>query len=130
MTNATVGGVSVACTYNADSIRVSKTTGGVTTLYLVDYQNPTGYAQVLEELTVNGGTTNLSRVYTYGLDLIAQREVGSGLRTFYGYDGNENTDYLKSTNAAITDTYVYDAFGTLLASSGSTINHYCYTGEQ
>jgi len=118
LTNFNSGTVSY--TYNADGIRVSKTTGGVTTLYLVDDRNPTGFAQVLEELAVSGGTTNLTKVYTYGQDLIAQRIVSSGQRSFYGYDGNGNTRYLTATNATISDTYVYDAFGTLLASTGST----------
>jgi len=62
--NTTVGGTSVSYTYNADGIRVSKTTGGATTLYLVDDRNPTGFAQVLEELAVSGGTTNLTKVRT------------------------------------------------------------------
>jgi RHS repeat-associated protein len=130
LTNATVGGVSVSYTYNANGIRVSKTTGGVTTLYLVDDRNPTGYAQVLEELTVSGGVTNLAKVFTYGHDLIAQRIVSSGQRSFYGYDGNGNTRFLTGTNAVISDTYVYDAYGTLLASTGSTANDYLYSGEQ
>lgn len=46
------------------------------------------------------------------------------------YGGNGNTRYLTATNAAITDTYVYDAFGTLLASTGSTPNDYRFAGEQ
>ena len=130
LTNATVAGTAVAYTYTADGIRVSKTVGGTTTLYLVDDRNPSGYAQVLEELTVTGGTTNLAKVFTYGLDLIAQRDAGTGTRSFYGYDGNGNTRYLTGTNGAITDTYLYDAFGSLLASTGSTPNDYRYAGEQ
>ena len=130
LTNATVGGAGVIYSYNADGVRVAKTTGGTTTLYLVDDRNPTGYAQVLEELTVTGGATNLAKVFTYGHDLIAQRTVGSGVRNFYGYDGSGNTRYLTGTNAAISDTYAYDAFGTLLASTGGTANDYLYAGEQ
>lgn len=130
LTNATVGGAGVIYIYNADGVRVAKTTGGTTTLYLVDDRNPTGYAQVLEELTVSGGATNLAKVFTYGHDLIAQRTVGSGVRNFYGYDGSGNTRYLTGTNAAISDTFIYDAFGTLLTSTGGTANDYLYAGEQ
>jgi len=130
LTNATVAGTTVAYTYTADGTRVSKTIAGTTTLYLVDDRNPSGYAQVLEELTVTGGTTNLAKVFTYGLDLIAQRDAGTGTRSFYGYDGNGNTRYLTGTNGAISDTYLYDAFGSLLTSTGSTANDYRYTGEQ
>ena len=45
------GGLSIV--YDGDGNRVSKTVAGVTTQYLVDTQNPTGYAQVLDE--VQGG---------------------------------------------------------------------------
>ena len=41
------GGVTIV--YDGDGNRVSKTVAGVTTTYLVDAQNPTGYAQVLYE---------------------------------------------------------------------------------
>ena len=130
LTNATIGASTFAYTYNADGIRISKTTGGTTTLYLVDDQNPSGFAQVLEELTVSGGVTNLAKVYTYGLDLVAQRDATSGLRTFYGYDGSGNARYLTTTNGTVSDTYVYDAFGIVLASTGTTPNSYRYAGEQ
>ena len=36
--------------YDGDGNRVAKTVGGVTTNYLVDANNPTGYAQVVDEL--------------------------------------------------------------------------------
>ena len=121
---------SAVFSYGANGIRVSKTVGGTITLYLVDDRNPTGYAQVLEELSVSGGATNLAKVFTYGLDLIAQRDASTGARSFFGYDGNGNTRFLSDTNGSVTDTYIYDAFGTLLASAGSTVNVYRFNGEQ
>ena len=42
------GGVTIV--YDGDGNRVSETVAGVTTNYLVDTQNPTGYAQVVDEL--------------------------------------------------------------------------------
>ena len=36
--------------YDGDGNRVSETVAGVNTLYLVDTQNPTGYAQVVDEI--------------------------------------------------------------------------------
>ena len=47
----------------------------------MDDLNPTGYAQVVEELT-NGVVTC---TYTYGLQRISQTQ--SGTTSFYGYDG-------------------------------------------
>jgi YD repeat-containing protein len=47
------GGITIV--YDGDGNRVSKTVAGVTTTYLVDTQNLTGYAQVLQEI-FSGGT--------------------------------------------------------------------------
>jgi hypothetical protein len=64
----------------------------VTTKYLVDTLNPTGYSQVLDEL-VNGSVT---KTYTYGLQRISENQlVGSTWTpTFYGYDGHGNVRFL------------------------------------
>jgi RHS repeat-associated protein len=128
----------IAITYDGDGNRVAKTVGGITTLFLVDDRNPTGYAQVLEGLiTTNTQTPALVRAYTYGTDLISQDQLlDNGLGgfawnvSFYGYDGHGNVRYLTDTNSAVTDTYDYDAFGTLIAHSGTTPNNYLYCGEQ
>jgi RHS repeat-associated protein len=130
LTNFVTGTTNVVMAYNADGHRVSKIVSGTTTLYLVDDRNPTGYAQVFEELTVSGGSTNLSRAYSYGLDLISQRQLSPVLTTFYGYDGLGSVRFLTDTNGNITDTYVYDAYGTLISSSGTTANSYLFAGEQ
>src|SRR2546425_9474290 len=79
LTNANSGAVVIV--YGADGNCVKKTTSTATTIYLVATVNPTGYPQVVEELAVSGGTTNLSRVYTYGLDLISQRQITGTLVT-------------------------------------------------
>lgn len=121
---------SISIVYDGDGNRVSKTVAGVRTYYLVDDRNPSGYAQVLEEWTVSGVGTNLSKLYNYGLNLISQRQVPSGTISFYGYDGHGSVRFLAGTNGAITDTYTYDAFGTLIASMGSTANNYLYCGQQ
>jgi len=123
----------VTVTYDGDGNRVAKTVSGVTTLFLVDDRNPSGYAQVLEEHTFTGTSAPaLNRAYTYGSDLISEDQwTGSAWAlNFYGYDGHGNVRYLTDTNAAVTDTYDYDAFGTLIAQSGTTQNNYLYCGEQ
>ena len=56
--------------YDGDGNRVAKTVGGVTTNYLVDTLNPTGYAQVLDEL--QGGS--VARSYTWGLQLVSESQ--------------------------------------------------------
>ncbi|HKV24019.1 MAG TPA: hypothetical protein VJN93_05450 [Candidatus Acidoferrum sp.] len=66
------GGVTIV--YDGDGNRVSKTAAGVTTTYLVDTLNPTGYAQVIYE-SFSGGTAGnreQNHFYVYGLELISQ----------------------------------------------------------
>lgn len=110
--------------YDGDGNRVAKTVGGVTTRYLVDDRNHTGYAQVLEEIV--GGT--VQRRYTYGLDLISQNQA-TGV-SYYGYDGHGSVRLLTDVNGSVTDTYTYEAFGNLIHSTGTTPNNYLYSGEQ
>lgn len=123
------GGVSIV--YDGDGNRVSETVAGVTTKYLVSEVNPTGYVQVLAELS---STNQLLRGYEWGLQLVAQRDFTDG--TFigrirlYGMDGHGSVRYLTDTNGAVTDTYDYDAFGSLISSTGSTPNNYLFAGEQ
>src|ERR1039457_4363248 len=124
----------VTILYDGDGNRVAKgvTANGVTTTthYLVDDLNPTGYAQVVEELSSSGV---VQRQYTYGLQRISQNQVISGTWTpsFYGYDGFGTVRQLTgTTTGAITDTYDYDAFGNKINSTGTTPNNYLYRGEQ
>ncbi len=114
----------VTIVYDGDGNRVSKTVGGVTTKYLVDTNNLTGYAQVVEE--IQGG--NVVKAYTYGLDLISQKQ-GLGV-SFYQYDGHGSVRGLSSSGGSVTDTYSYDAFGTNIERTGTTDNNYLYAGEQ
>ena len=124
LTNANGGAILIA--YDGDGNRASKKVGSTTTYYLVDDRNPSGYAQVLEEYQ---GST-LSRVYNYGLALVSQRQASGGTVSYFGSDGHGSTRFLLNTSGAITDTYAYDAYGTLIASSGTTPNNYLYCCQQ
>ncbi|PHQ13473.1 hypothetical protein CLH61_18200 [Marinobacter profundi] len=115
-------GLTASYGYNADGIRTRKTENGVITHYVVDSNRD--YAQVLAEVT--NGTTDVS--YTYGDDLLAQHRLGA--TSYYLYDGHGSTRALADEGGAVTDTYHYNAFGVLLASTGDTENAYRYTGEQ
>lgn len=121
-------GGAITIVYDGDGNRVAKTVGGVTTKYLVDDLNPTGYAQVVEEIV--GG--NVQRTYTYGNALISQTQlIGSQWQTsFYGYDGSGSVRLLTNSAGNVTDTWDYDAFGNIIARTGTTPNNYLYRGEQ
>jgi len=126
----------VTIQYDAFGNRVSKTvttaSGTVSTQYLVDDLNPTGYPQVVEEL-VNGAVT---RQYTYGLQRISENlsPVVTGNSTwtpsFYGYDGFGSVRQLTNSSGVVTDSYEYDAFGNSFTKTGTTPNNYLYRGEQ
>jgi RHS repeat-associated protein len=125
----TATGTSVAIVYDGDGNRVAKSVNGVTTYYLVDDLNPTGYAQVVEELSSAG---TVERQYTYGLQRINENQPISDVWTasFYGYDGGGNVRQLTSAGGAVTDSYEYDAFGNSFTKQGTTPNNYLYRGEQ
>jgi RHS repeat-associated protein len=128
LTNFNSGAVLLG--YDGDGNRVSKKKSGAITYYLVDDRNASGYAQVLEELTVSGSVT---KVYNYGLSLISQQIPGTSTN-FFGYDGHGSTRFLTSLNGNVTDTYTYDAFGNIIsvwyAGSGPTSNNYLYCCQQ
>ena len=73
MISMTAPGTAISMIYDAFGNRVAKTVNGVTTQYLVeDDVNPTGYPQVIEELTGPIGAGVVTRTYTYGLQRISE----------------------------------------------------------
>ncbi|UWZ86822.1 RHS repeat domain-containing protein [Occallatibacter riparius] len=124
-----MNGGAVQILYDGDGNRVAKSANGIVTRYLVDDLNPTGYAQVIEELS---GAGVVERQYTYGLQRISQNQPINNTWTisFYGYDGGGNLRQLTGASGAVTDTYEYDAYGNHWASSGTTPNNMFYRGEE
>jgi RHS repeat-associated protein len=118
----------VTLQYDGDGNRVAKTVGTVTTRYLVDDLNPTGYEQVVEEVVGSA----VQRTYTYGLQRISQSQLINSTWTpsFYGYDGSANVRTLTDATGTVTDTYDYDAWGNVVNTISTTPNVYLYRGEQ
>jgi len=118
----------VAVQYDCDGNRLAKTVGGVITRYLVDELNPTGYLEVLEDVV--GGAVQAR--YTYGTRIVSEtRNVSSTPATsFYGYDAHGNVTFLTDATGAVTDSYDLDAWGILVATTGSTPNSRLYAGEE
>jgi RHS repeat-associated protein len=121
-------GGAVRIVYDGDGNLAAKTVSGVTTRYLVDDLNATGYSQVLEEV-VNG---EVQKQYTYGHTILSQRQKidGAWTTSFYSMDAHGNVRQLTNTDGVVTDTYEYDAFGKLVSQAGSTPNVYLYSGER
>jgi RHS repeat-associated protein len=137
MISMTNGSTSVTMMYDAFGNRVAKTVNGVTTQYLVeDDVNPTGYPQVVEELSGPIGSGIVMRQYTYGLQRISEnlspQVTGNSTWTpsFYVYDGGGSVRQLTNSLGVMTDEYEYDAYGNSFTKSGTTPNNYLYRGEQ
>jgi RHS repeat-associated protein len=130
--SVTGNGATISIKYDGDGNRVEKsvTQNGqtVVTKYLVDTNNLTGYAQVVEEIQTNF----VSRQYSYGLDLISQRQLigNDRISSFYGTDGLGSTRFLTDSNGNTTDSWDFDGFGILVSQTGNTPNNYLYAGEQ
>jgi RHS repeat-associated protein len=120
--------------YDGDGNRVYKTVAGVTTASLIDDLTPTGYPQVVREDFYNGtGPRELTHRYYYGLERLSEARdffPGSRQYIYYVYDGHGSVRALTDQSGAVTDTYDYDAFGTLLHSTGTTYNNFLFAGEQ
>ncbi len=124
------GSPALSFAYDHDGNRISKTVGGATTYFLVDEQNPTGYPQVVEELSAIGPNPTVTKTYTYGLRLISQCVPGDGVQ-HYGHDGHGNIRLLLDSGGGVSQTYTYDAFGILTAPSSLPAgNIYLFAGEQ
>ncbi len=97
--------------------------------FVVDAQNPTGFAQVLEE---HDGTGALRRTYILGQDVIAQaaRDAAEMNFRYFGYDGQMSTRILTDPSGAVTDRYDYDASGRALNFDPAlAATSLLYTGE-
>ena len=128
-TNVNNGGILMA--YDGDGNRVKKTVAatGVTTYYLVDDRNPSGYAQVVEEWTTVSSATTLSKVYNYGLNLVSQTQP-AGNTYYFILDGHGSTRALTDTSGNVANTFTYDAYGSLLASTTTPQTAYLYCCQQ
>jgi len=130
------------------------------TEYLVDRNNHTGYAQVLEETSGNavidsgdadgdGRTDDFilspeTRIqYTIGDDVISQTTStcsggewsanASGTQCLL-YDGHGSTRQMAAPDQSVVDSYDYDAYGVMLGSGANLANaagtNLLYSGEQ
>ena len=95
-----------------------------TTNYVYDGKGP----NLIEEVDNNG---NVTARYVHGLRLDEPlAELRSGTTSYYQMDGMGSATSLSSGAGALANTYTYDAFGKLTASSGSLTNPFRYTGRE
>jgi RHS repeat-associated protein len=118
--------------YNDQGLRV-QTTAGTTTHYLIDANNHTGYAQVLEELATLGGTASMS--YVIGDEVLAQCGTTVSAPNYFLPDGHGNNRQLSRTDGTVANHYNYDTDGTVQSSISSSTaegaaTSKLYCGEQ
>ena len=131
LTTSTIGGVVTAYTYDARNKmvgyssgatsatylyddagnRVQETVSGTTTFYLTDTQNPTRYAQPVEQKS--SPTAAPSVTYFLG-DRVYGQANGSGTVTYLLADGHGSTAQLANSSGTVTAVFQYDAFGTAM----------------
>jgi RHS repeat-associated protein len=116
------GGQVTGYSYDAEGERVARTVGGVTTRFVVDKNRE--HSQVVEERAANG---DLVVEYVRGDDLVSQSR--GGVERFFHADALGSTRALTDAAAAVTDTWVYEAFGTELARTGTTPTELLFVGE-
>jgi len=107
--------------YQPEGLRVKKDTATSTTKFIWDGET---------YLTETDGADATAAVYTnepqqYG-NLISQRRGSTS--SFYHFEALGTTRSLSASNGATSDTYLLDAFGNSVASTGTTVNPFRFVG--
>ncbi len=137
--------------YDDSGIRVTQQVGTADkTIYVVDKNNPTGYAQVLEEGADTDGEGDLDasevdKSYVIGHDVIAQAvpDVVNAVMQYLMYDGHGSTRAMLNDVADVITAggeqqlFAYDAYGNLegpntvfVQAITDAITSLLYSGEQ
>ena len=104
-----------------DTFPLDSTNSAVTKM-IWDGQN------LLAETNASDTTQALYTLAPRGMgDLISQRRGATS--SFFHFDGLGSTDRMTSSAEAITDSYIYQAFGNIVASSGATTNPFRFVGR-
>jgi RHS repeat-associated protein len=111
-------------TFNYDPFgrRIQKSGPLGTTNYLYDGLN------VLEDID-NGGSAIARYMDTTDADELLS-ELRSGAASYYQQDGLNSITSLSNPSGALANTYKFDSFGQLNASTGSVVNPFQYTGRE
>jgi RHS repeat-associated protein len=108
--------------YDPFGRRIQKSGPLGTTNYLYDGSN------LLEEADSSG---NVLARYAQGNEIDEPlSELRGSTASYYQQDGINSVSSLSSSGGVLANTYVYDAFGKLTASTGSLTNPFQYTGRE
>jgi RHS repeat-associated protein len=124
MTSATLPGTGGTVTFKYDQFgrRVYKSSSSGTSVYaydgdnLVEETNPVGAVVARYE-----DTQNIDEPLAM---------LRSAATSYYHADGLGSLTSLSNASGALANTYTYDSFGNVVASSGSLVNGFRYTGRE
>jgi RHS repeat-associated protein len=123
LTSAVVPGTgTVTFKYDPSGRRIQKSSPLGTVNYIYDGPN------LLEELD---GSGNVLAKYTQDLGVDQPlAELRSGTTSYYQQDGVGSVTALSNPAGALANTYTYDSYGKLAASTGTIVNQFRYTGRE
>ena len=115
-------GIISSFSYNADGGRIRSQDSQGTTNYVSDR------ATILLETDASSvvQAVHTSAPSGFGL-LLSSRRAASD--SFYAFDGLGSTSQLTDSFGSVTDNYVYDAWGDVLAKNGNSTNWFRYCGR-
>ena len=123
MTQAVVPGTgTVTFKYDPFGRRVHKSSVLGTSSYLYDFQN-------LVQTVGQNGTGTASFATTLSVDEILAGFI-SGTVNYYEEDGLTSVTSLSNSSASLSSSSVFDSYGNLAASSGTSSNQFKYTARE
>ena len=125
LSSVTNGSNTVSFTYDALGNRISRTEGGVTRDYVVNYALGLASISVVGE----GGADLRYYIHTPGGSLLYSIEASDNSRRFYHYDEMGNTLFLTDSGGTVIASYAYSPYGVLLGSTGGVENSYRWQGR-
>jgi RHS repeat-associated protein len=115
-------GGTVSFKYDPFGRRIYKSSISATSIYAYDGDN------LVEETNAAGSA--VAR-YSQGLNIDEPLAMlRSGTTSYYQADGLGSLTSLSNTSGALANTYTYDSFGNVTASTGSLTNSFRYTGRE
>jgi RHS repeat-associated protein len=109
-------------TYNGDGQRTQKIDSDGQSSYVWDFFN------ILLEVDANNATK--ARYTMHPLQTFALvSQFRSSVSSYYCFDGLGSTVQLTDSSGAITDSYIYDAWGNIVTLTGNTFNPFTYLGS-
>jgi RHS repeat-associated protein len=124
LTQVTLPGTGGTVTFKYDPLgrRIFKSSSNGTSVYAYDGDN-------LIEETNSSGAAVARYAQTGNIDETLAM-LRSGAASYYHADGLGSVTSLSSAAGSIANTYTYDSFGKLTASTGSLVNPFRYTGRE